>query len=405
MKAQKDDLIVHTLSVSCGSSYHISGVIYTVPVTFVLDTGAAVSLIREDVWTRITKTAGVSLPELREWRGKRLVGVNGSPLSVRGFGKFQVFLGDRHLPAEVTLIITSDLTVQEAILGLDFVETYKCVIDCGRKTLSFPFESSSVNIQCGQSDAAAMLGEAIGLVMMENAAVPPASEMEVLVKYERASVQGTWIVESDTSNRPGVIVARGLVCPDAAGLVPIRVLNPRDEKIILKQGVQVAKMEFIGNDCVLNVSAVSGKSIESRENQERLWEMVCEAGNSVNDNEKEQLFALVMEYADVFSLSSSELGRTTVLKHCINTGDSQPVHLPPRRIPQARREEVRLIQEMLDQGVIQHSDSPWSSPVVLTKKKDGSLRFCVDYRKVNEVTKKDAYPLPKVDDTLDTLVG
>ena len=270
MKAQKDDLIVHTLSVSCGSSYHISGVIYTVPVTFVLDTGAAVSLIREDVWTRITKTAGVSLPELREWRGKRLVGVNGSPLSVRGFGKFQVFLGDRHLPAEVTLIITSDLTVQEAILGLDFVETYKCVIDCGRKTLSFPLESSSVNIQCGQSDAAAMLGEAIGLVMMENVAVPPASEMEVLVKYERASVQGTWIVESDTSNRPGVIVARGLVCPDGAGLVPIRVLNPRDEKIILKQGVQVAKMEFIGNDCVLNVSAVSGKSIESRENQERL---------------------------------------------------------------------------------------------------------------------------------------
>ena len=114
----------------------------------------------------------------------------------------------------------------------------------------------------------------------------------------------------------------------------------------------MAKMEFIGNDCVLNVSAVSGKSIESRENQERLWEMVCEAGNSVNDNEKEQLFALVMEYADVFSLSSSELGRTTVLKHRINTGDSQPVHLPPRRIPQARREEVRrLIQEMLDQGV------------------------------------------------------
>lgn len=130
------------------------------------------------------------------------------------------------------------------------------------------------------------------------------------------------------------------------------------------------------------------------------------AGNSVNDNEKEQLFALVMEYADVLSLSSSELGRTTVLKHRINTGDSQPVHLPPRRIPQALREEVRrLIQEMLDQGVIQHSDSPWSSPVVLAKKKDGSLRFCVDYRKVNEVTKKDAYPLPRVDNTLDTLVG
>ena len=65
----------------------------------------------------------------------------------------------------------------------------------------------------------------------------------------------------------------------------------------------------------------------------------------------------------------------------------------------------RLIQEMLDQGAIQHSESPWSSPVVLAKKKDGSTRFCIDYRKVNEVTRKDAYPLPRVDDTLDTLVG
>ena len=107
----------------------------------------------------------------------------------------------------------------------------------------------------------------------------------------------------------------------------------------------------------------------------------------------------------MFSLSSGELGRTAVTKHHINTGDAQPVHLLPRCIPQARRDEVkRLIQEMLDQGAIQQSDSPWSSPVVLTKK-DGSTRFCIDYRKVNEVTRKDAYPLPRVDDTLDTLVG
>ena len=60
---------------------------------------------------------------------------------------------------------------------------------------------------------------------------------------------------------------------------------------------------------------------------------------------------------------------------------------------------------MLDQGAIQHSDIPWSSPVVLVKKKVGSARFCIDYRKVNEVTRKDAYPLPQVENTLDTLGG
>ena len=118
------------------------------------------------------------------------------------------------------------------------------------------------------------------------------------------------------------------------------------------------------------------------------------------------MFALLQEYADVFSFASSDLGRTSVLQHRIDTGNAAPVHLPPRRVPQARREEVRrLLQEMLHSGVVEPSEGPWSSPIILAKKKDGSLRFCVDYRKVNAITRKDAYPLPRVDDTLDMLGG
>ena len=60
---------------------------------------------------------------------------------------------------------------------------------------------------------------------------------------------------------------------------------------------------------------------------------------------------------------------------------------------------------MLDNGIVEPSEGPWSSPIVLAKKKDGTLRFCVDYRKVNTITKRDAYPLPRIDDTLGTLGG
>ena len=111
----------------------------------------------------------------------------------------------------------------------------------------------------------------------------------------------------------------------------------------------------------------------------------------INKDEKE-LFSLFLEFADVFSLSTKNLGHTKVLQHRIDTGNAQPVHLPPRRIPHARREEVKeMLRDMLEKNAIEHSDSPWSSPIVLVKKKDGTTRFCVDYRKVNEVTRKDAY--------------
>ena len=69
------------------------------------------------------------------------------------------------------------------------------------------------------------------------------------------------------------------------------------------------------------------------------------------------------------------------------------------------KKEEDCVTEMLTGGQIEASDSPWSSPVVLVTKKDGGTRFCVDYRQLNEATVKDAYPLPRIDDTLDMLAG
>ena len=122
--------------------------------------------------------------------------------------------------------------------------------------------------------------------------------------------------------------------------------------------------------------------------------------------QKPQLTKLITEYMDVFALNSQELGRTSLVKHVINTGDHPPVRQPVRRTPFALRNKVdEMVQEMLTQGVIQPSQSPWASPIVLVKKKDGGIRFCVDYRQLNQVTKLDVFPLPRIDDTLDLLSG
>jgi len=95
-----------------------------------------------------------------------------------------------------------------------------------------------------------------------------------------------------------------------------------------------------------------------------------------------------------------------LVEHDIDTGDARPINQSPRRPPLAAREaEDEILDEMLTTGVIEPSNSSWASPVCLVKKKDGTFRFCIDYRRVNAVSKKDAYPIPDIQDALDNLRG
>ena len=95
-------------------------------------------------------------------------------------------------------------------------------------------------------------------------------------------------------------------------------------------------------------------------------------------------------------------GHTSLTEHHIPTDQCAPVRRPPYRIPQAFRDEVNCeLQKMLEHGIIEHSTSDWASPLVAVQKKDGSLRLCVDYRRVNAISKLDAYPMPRVEDLID----
>ena len=112
------------------------------------------------------------------------------------------------------------------------------------------------------------------------------------------------------------------------------------------------------------------------------------------------------KYANAFRQEDMDLGHTSLVRHTIDTGDIRPLKQPPRRVAPAKREEMqRVVHEIAALGLIEKSDNPWLSPVVLVTKKDGSIRFCVDYRAFNQMTVKDSYPLPRIDDMLDALEG
>ena len=121
--------------------------------------------------------------------------------------------------------------------------------------------------------------------------------------------------------------------------------------------------------------------------------------------QQQQLNELFKEFQDVFSQGEDDLGNTPLLEHGIET-HGPPLRQPYRRQnPAVHREEMAQVQQMLPSNVIRPSNSPWASPVVMVRKRDGSLRFCVDFRQLNAATVKDAHPLPRIDDLLDALHG
>ncbi len=144
--------------------------------------------------------------------------------------------------------------------------------------------------------------------------------------------------------------------------------------------------------------------IDPKDLPEHLQPLMEWISEDITAREREELAVAIYEYRDVFSSGPENMGQTDLVTHTIDTREHHPICLPPRRLPITKQDvEKAEVQKMLDLGVIEPCQSSWARPVVLVTKKDGSTRFCVDYRKVNDVTCKDAYPLPRIDDTLDLL--
>ena len=141
---------------------------------------------------------------------------------------------------------------------------------------------------------------------------------------------------------------------------------------------------------------------QTAERKKKLQQLLPEP--DLPPREKQTLYNFLAGYHHIFSLKEGERGETDLVQMEINTGDAPPKKQPTRRVPFTLRQEVaRQLDQMQKQGVIQPSRSPWASQIVLVRKRDGSHRFCIDYRGLNAVTKADIYPLPRIEDLLDQL--
>lgn len=127
---------------------------------------------------------------------------------------------------------------------------------------------------------------------------------------------------------------------------------------------------------------------------------------SLTELQKVQLLAVLKQCQSVIAINDYDLGYCNVAKHRIDTGDHPPISTPPHTMPLQLRPVLRKeLDELIAQDIIEPSLSPWASPIVYVKKKDGSWRLCVDFRKLNAIAKTCAYPLPRINDLLSIMAG
>jgi len=189
----------------------------------------------------------------------------------------------------------------------------------------------------------------------------------------------------------------------------VPILNARMQDVVLQKGTLLGKVfaaKIEAQDappCVRRLRA--GETI-SPAHAEVIQKMMDGLPSELTEEQQRRVRQLLEQYRTILSTGDHDVGRTPLAEHTIDTGDHRPVRQPLRRQPFQHQEFIdKETNRMLEYGIIEPAASQWASNVVLVKKKDGSLRFCVDYMKLNSITYKDSYPLPLIDNCLNALGG
>ena len=378
---------------------YVTGKIRDVEMQWLLDTGCSLSIVSTDVFERIPVS---DRPKLG-YNEVQMKTADGSILPDLGKVHLKVRVDKReYMHPFVVARLTND-----GILGTDFLRKYGGSIDfAGNK---FSLEGKTLATRNG------LAGDKCYRVSLTEEVVIPAGHRIVVPGKISAGIlpKGSWMVDS-LRKPPGgkcVMVGRSLV-DGGKGRVNIEMFNPSDEEVVLHKNTHTALVHPVEVEETLKEE----KSMERESSfvrkvgkegplPEELQRIREETQYDLTKEEGRKLSHLLQKHKEVFQLEGEPLGRTHLVEHDIKSM-GHPIRQAPRRYPIGLREEgEKQVHEMLARDVIEPSSSPWASPVVLVRKKDGSYRFCVDYRRLNNVTVKDSYPLPRIDDTLESLAG
>ena len=187
--------------------------------------------------------------------------------------------------------------------------------------------------------------------------------------------------------------------------ITVQVVNTTDRRICLPEGLIIGQVSLRAEDEIVEAGEENELALlEASEEVPEPWLQLIEVGDDTTPaEEKKRIVELIRQYSDVFSHHDGDYGRCDIIQHRIEL-EGRPKRCGVRPLNPTMRDELkRQLEDFRRNDFIQPSKSEFASPVVLVKKKDGGVRFCIDFRNLNTVTRKDAYPLPRISEVIDTL--
>ena len=381
-------------------------------VRMLCDTGAGVSCLA----LSFLKSIGISNKDLKQSHTcNRVRGVGGEIHEVIGSVNLSISIGSFKTTQHFHVF---NYLYTPVILGYDFLNSNCAKIDTGNSTLVLGNGLVSVCLAtktCRETRVARSLKFAV---------IPPRSQCNIPLRVKKIQEGTVVLLEPATQLRQCLNLAGAQTLVTVHnGKVNYLVMNPTNTTVYIRAGYVVATTAKINNadvrslgdndphvglasaDSQGDVMTAGHSALSDSDLLDRASQLGLDLHNAnLTEEQKKQLLLLIGEYRDVFATKMSELGRTDIYQHKIDTGDAKPVRQRfYRQSAEAKKEIEKHIIEMLENDIIEPSTSEWHFPVVIVGKKDGSSRFVVDYRKLNQVTRPMSFPIPRLEDVFDTI--
>ncbi len=397
---------------------HIGGV----PVRCLLDTGSNVSTLTERFFKENLHGEDKDLHCTSKWL--RITAANKLPLPYLGYVELHIQVMGLTIPECGFLIVrdgdTADPT-PPGIIGMNIIQR------CREFALTEFDTTLGGKLDSVWREAFNRVQEVELVKTMSSARVSgkgkthiPASSLATVYARvnKRAIDTSAWLLlEPGSAPLPGGLILMPTLVSPKSRVFPVQVVNFSQEDVWLPPKVRLGLLTHCqcaeSDGCEVRFQRISADHEEVRIDQRDKPMSDSDPSNLLSrlhiggtPEQLAKLGVLIMKHSDVFAVRDEDLGYTDRVKHEIHLTDDTPITQPYRRIPPTQFEEVKEhISGLLKKGVIQESSSSFASPIVLVRKADGTLRLCVDYRRLNSKTKRDAFPLPRIDESLDALGG